>query len=115
MTPVVVTSTRRLQEKGQYFIPELWNPPTPSTYHGLLLQVGPAERNDTVLPGAESEGQPLSWKQTSGQRGQVQVPVGCQCADLWIFGGKEKRHEERNTILVMSCHILDLLTVWLGN
>lgn len=69
----------------------------PSTYHSPLLQVGSAKRNDTILPGAESKGQPLSWKQTSRQWGHVQVPVGSQGTYLWVCrkeeggGGQGKR------------------------
>lgn len=62
----------------------------PSTYHSPLLQVGSAKRNDTVLPGAESKGQPLSWKQTGRQWGHVQVPVRSQGAYLWVCRKEEE-------------------------
>lgn len=61
-----------------------------STYHGSLLQVRPAKRNHAVLPGAQSKGQPLPWKQTRGQWGQVQMPIRRQCADLWVCRKKRK-------------------------
>lgn len=62
----------------------------PSTYHSPLLQVGSAKRNDTILPGAESKGQPLSWKQTGRQWGHVQVPVRSQGTYLWVCRKEEE-------------------------
>lgn len=58
-----------------------------STYHGLVLQVGPAKGNHTVLPGAQSERHPLPGNQAARQRGQVQVSIRGERADLWVYWG----------------------------
>lgn len=63
-----------------------------STYQSPLLQVGPTKRINTVLPGVQSESQPLSRKQTMGQ---VKVPVRSQRTDLWVCGKEGEWSKER--------------------